>query len=180
MFFHHNARLTAHSLFLFAILLGCLAAGCHRNALQSNASSVASPPAAATPRPSPTPTPTVISATITGLNASLEDEARELPGGQIAWTTSWKLCWDAYAGARGYELETLTGEGVSRKLRRQSETRFRLEVAKGQNEKAKGLFNRELMLASIAGQVAYRVRAVLDGNRVTKWSPVMEAGRAGR
>lgn len=117
---------------------------------------------------------------MTGLKASLEDETRELPDGQIAWTTYWKFCWNAYAGARGYELETLTGEGISRKVRRQTETCFRLEVAKGQNEKAKGLFNRELMLASIAGQVAYRARAVLDGNRVSEWSPMMEAGKAGR
>lgn len=95
----------------------------------------------------------------------------------MAWTTYWKLCWNAYPGAQGYELETLTGEGVSRKLRRQTETCFRLDIAKGQNEKAKGLFNRELMLASIAGQMAYRVRATLDGNRATQWSPLLEVGR---
>lgn len=95
----------------------------------------------------------------------------------MAWTTYWKLRWNAYPGAQGYELETLTGEGVSRKLRRQTETCFRLDIAKGQNEKAKGLFNRELMLASIAGQMAYRVRATLDGNRATQWSPLLEVGR---
>ena len=46
------------------------------------------------------------------------------------------------------------------------------------NEKSKGFYNRELMLASISGQLAYRVRAVLSENRVTLWSPLMDASKA--
>lgn len=107
----------------------------------------------------------------------LEDETRDLPDGQMAWTTYWKFCWAAFPGAIAYELETMTSEGAARKVRRQAESCFRVEVAKGQNERARGLFNRELMLASLSGQLAYRVRAVLDERRVSAWSAPAEAGR---
>lgn len=117
---------------------------------------------------------------VRGLVATLEDEVRDLPGERIAWATYWKLCWQSYPGAKGYELETLTGEGASPKLRRQSEPCLRIEAAAGENEKSRGLLNREVLLALQSGQLAYRVRAVLDGNRVSEWSPPLAVGEATR
>ena len=173
MFFY---RKTALALFSIALLMGC-------NREQTSMVSIsnshnAGAPAPPSHTPPPTESPKMIASAVSGLVASLEDETKDLPDGQIAWTTFWKLCWQQYPEATEYELETFAGEGIARKVRRQTDTCFRIEIAKGKNEKSKGLFNRELMLASLAGQLAYRVRAVLPGNRVTQWSPLMEATKA--
>jgi hypothetical protein len=122
----------------------------------------------------------VVALAVSGLVTTLEDEVRDLPNGQIAWSTYWKLCWDAYAGAQEYELGPMTGEGGGRRLVRQAGTCLRIEVAKGQNAKAQGLFNRDLMLASLSGQLAYRVRAVLGDGRVSQWSPLAIVGQSGK
>lgn len=111
------------------------------------------------------------------LVAELEDEVRNIPGNRIHWSTYWKLCWEKYPEAVGYELQIATSEGVSKKLRRQSEQCFRIEVAIGENQRSQGLINRELQLTLATGHLAYRVRAVLEDNRTSEWSPLMEAGR---
>ncbi len=116
----------------------------------------------------------------TGMVATLEDEVRDLPNGRIAWSTYWKLCWEKYPGAKAYELQTVTSEGTSPKLRRLSEPSFRIEVAAGENEKSEGFVNREIQLALQSGQLAYRVRAVLDDNRFSEWSPLMTVGAVAR
>ncbi|MFN0112270.1 MAG: hypothetical protein ACKVZH_25695 [Blastocatellia bacterium] len=173
MFFH---RIMTFALLLLAFLTGCNSG--HETTVSTNNLPQSGAPTL-TPRTStPTESPKIIAAPLTGLVASLEDETADLPDGKMAWKTFWKLCWKKYPEATEYELETFTGEGSARKLRRQAETCFRIEIAKGKNEKSKGLFNRELMLASTSGQLAYRVRAVLPGNRVTQWSPLMEASKA--
>lgn len=112
--------------------------------------------------------------------ATLEDEVRELPSKRIAWSTYWKLCWQSYPGAKAYELQPLTSEGASPKLRRQSDRCFRLQAAAGQNHKSQGLFNRKAILSLQASQLAYRVRAVLDDNFVSEWSPDIAVGTATR
>ena len=104
----------------------------------------------------------------------------ELPGDRTAWSTYWKLCWDLYPQATAYELQTVTGEGNSPKLRRQSERCFRIEAAGGENEKSQGLVNRTMLLLLQAGQLAYRVRAVFSNGRVSAWSPAMAVGKETR
>jgi hypothetical protein len=122
----------------------------------------------------------IVAPAVSGLVAMLEDEVRDLPDGQIAWTTHWKLCWESYAGALEYDLEPMTGEGARRRLLHQAGTCYRIEVAKGQNAKVQGLFNRELMLASLSGQLAYRVRAALGNGRVSQWSASMVVGQGSK
>lgn len=129
-------------------------------------------------RASSTAAPQVAPRAVSGLVTTLEDEVRDLPDRQIAWSTYWKLCWDEYPGAQGYELQTMTGEGRSPKLRRQSGRCFRLQAAAGENQKTAGLVNRELQLKLQEGQLAYRVRAVLADNRVSEWSVSMPVGKA--
>lgn len=107
--------------------------------------------------------------------ATLEDEVQDLPDARIAWSTYWKLCWH-YPGATVYELQTLTGEGASPKLRRQSDRCFGIEAAAGNNPKSQGLFNRKVLLLLQKSQLAYRVRAILDDNRVSEWSAAMAVG----
>lgn len=116
-------------------------------------------------------------ARIKHLVAELEDEVRNVPGNRIRWSTYWKLCWEKYPEAIGYELQIATSEGVSKRLRRQSERCFRVEVAAGENDRSRGLVNRELQLTLATGQLGYRVRAVLEDNRTSEWSPLMEAGQ---
>lgn len=120
----------------------------------------------------------VIAPPVREIVATLEDEVRELPSKRIAWSTYWKLCWQSYPGAKAYELQTLTSEGGSPKLRRISDRCFRLQAAVGQNHKSQGLFNRKAILSLQASQLAYRVRAVLDDNLVSEWSPDIAVGTA--
>lgn len=110
------------------------------------------------------------------LTATLEDEVDELPDERIAWSTYWQLCWRKYPGAVAYELETVTSEGTSPKLRRQRGSCFRIEAAHGENSSDEGLANREVLLASARAQLAYRVRAVLDDGIVSGWSRPLSVG----
>lgn len=126
---------------------------------------------------SPSSAHKVVGSPVRGLVATLEDEVSELPGGRIRWSTYWKLCWERYQGAKAYELQSLTSEGISPKLHRQSDRCFRIEAAAGENEKSQGFVNRELLLALQSGQLAYRVRAILDKNHVSEWSPSISVGK---
>lgn len=111
------------------------------------------------------------------LTTRLEDEVRDLDGGKIRWSTYWKLCWEPAPRAAGYELETVTAEGASPKLKRQSGTCFRLEIAAGENHNSAGLLHREQLIAVQKGQLAYRVRTVLDNHQRSEWSSLRELGR---
>jgi hypothetical protein len=161
------------------LLLTCLFVGCGRQTT-SQSTSVPTPLVAASSKSATVPPSQIVAPAVDGLVATLEDEVRDLHDGQIAWTTYWKLCWEAYAGAQEYELEPMTGEGTGRRLVRQAGTCLRVEVAKGQNAKAQGLFNRDLMLASLSGQLAYRVRAVLGDGRASQWSQSVIVGQSGK
>ncbi|MBA3713274.1 MAG: hypothetical protein H0W76_12630 [Pyrinomonadaceae bacterium] len=111
------------------------------------------------------------------LVATLEDEVRDAGGDQVSWATYWKLCWDGYPGAVGYQLQAVTSEGTSPRVQPHQEGRcFRLEVAKNTNRRELGLHKRDVMLALASGQLAYRVRAVLAGGRTSEWSPAAGVG----
>lgn len=114
---------------------------------------------------------------VQNLSATLEDEVHELPGEEIKWSTYWRLCWADYKGVSEYQLQALTSEGASDKLRRQSERCFRLEVAAGENPKTQGLLNRDLQLAMRSSELAYRVRAVLDDGQVSEWSKALSVAK---
>jgi hypothetical protein len=123
--------------------------------------------------------PQIVQPPVSGLTATLSDAVRDLPGDRIAWTTSWQLCWAPYPAATAYELQPVTGEGTATHLLRQKETCFRQEAAQGENAKADGLVNRDLLVKLQIGQLAYKVRAVLSGNRVSAWSPPAAVGETG-
>lgn len=120
--------------------------------------------------------PQVVQPPITGLVSTLSDEVEELPSDLIRWSTYWQLCWEPYPEAKEYELQTVLVEGKSPKLKRQSDRCFRIQAASNENQKSQGLLNRELILLMHKIQLGYRVRAVLDNNRVSEWSPVMAVG----
>jgi len=116
-----------------------------------------------------------------GFEVVLEDETREIPGraGRIRWATYWNLAWDAHPQALAYQIETMTSEGVSPKLKTQDGTFIKLEVASGENKKSLGLDKRDLQIALISGQLSYRVRALLADNRAGEWSAHFPVGRIG-
>ncbi|MBD2520548.1 hypothetical protein H6G93_37530 [Nostoc sp. FACHB-973] len=120
--------------------------------------------------------PEVVQPPVTGLVSTLSDEVEELPAELIRWSTYWQLCWEPYPKAKEYELQTVLMEGKSPKLKHQSDRCFGLQAASNENEKSQGLLNRELILLTHKIQLGYRVRAVLDGNRVSEWSQVMAVG----
>jgi hypothetical protein len=113
-----------------------------------------------------------------GLVIRLEDQVRDLPGGRIAWRTDWVLCWDPYPGAVAYELQALTSEGASPRLARQAGRCLRLKVAAGRNQRHQGLRGRQMLLALQLGQLAYRVRALLDNQQRSRWLATVAAGAA--
>ena len=118
-----------------------------------------------------------VSPPVQHLVAELEDQVHDLPHGRIRWSTYWHLCWAEYEGARGYDLQALTAEGASDKLRRQSEHCFHLEVAAGENLKTQRLLNRDLQLAMQSSQLAYRVRAVLADGHPSEWSKPLSVAK---
>ena len=110
---------------------------------------------------------------VDGMTTTLEDEVRDLPNGQIAWSTYSKTCWNAYPDAEVYEIEVTTMEGTSPKLRRQKGSCHRLQIVAGRNAKSEGLLNRKTLIGLQTGQLAFRYRAVLDEGRFSEWSPVV-------
>ena len=110
---------------------------------------------------------------IEGIVTRLEDEVRDLPNGQIAWSTYWKTCWQAYPDAKAYEVEVTTMEGASPKLRRQDGLCHRIQLAAGNNPKSQGLLGRKMLINLQVGQLAFRYRAVVEENRFSEWSPVI-------
>ncbi|HEY9798808.1 MAG TPA: hypothetical protein V6D25_00500 [Leptolyngbyaceae cyanobacterium] len=120
--------------------------------------------------------PQVVQPPVTGLVSTLSDEVKESTTNLINWSTYWNLCWEPYPGAKEYELQKVLVDGESPDLQRQSDRCFRLQAASNENFKSQGLLNRDLILLVHKTQLAYRVRAVLDDNRVSEWSALMAVG----
>ena len=112
----------------------------------------------------------------TGLVARLEDEVSPARGGVAAWRTFWVLCWDAYPGAVGYEVRTLTGEGAARTLKRQADRCLRVEAAAGESSEQERPARRAMLLALEQGQLAFQVRAVRSGGTRSRWTEPVAVG----
>jgi hypothetical protein len=84
--------------------------------------------------------------------------------------------WDEYPDAVGYDVRTLTGEGASARLARQPHRCLRIEVAAGENTAAELPARRKMLLAMQQGQLAFQVRAVGRGGRVSPWSRPLAVG----
>ncbi|MBA2426797.1 MAG: hypothetical protein H0V60_06920 [Actinobacteria bacterium] len=115
-------------------------------------------------------------APVGGLRSALQDDVRKLPGKEIAWSTYWTLCWDAYPGAVAYQVSAVTSKRSSTHVQRQRGRCVRLEAAAGRNPASKGLSGRDVLLDLQAAQLAYRIRAVLSGSRYSRWSAPAPVG----
>lgn len=115
---------------------------------------------------------------VTGLVATLEDETRPVEAGRLRWSTYWRLSWTPYPDATGYELQTVTSEGTSLKLKTLSDPVFRLQVAAGENAATLGLHGRQVQVQMQESQLGFRVRAIMSTGRRSGWSDAAAAGRA--
>lgn len=115
---------------------------------------------------------------VRGITTSLEDEVEALPDEQISWSTYWKLCWEEYPEAEAYEIQTVTSEGSSPKVKKIQQPCYRLQIAAGKNKKSQGLMNRNMLIGLQSGQIAYKVRAVLGKNTYSPWSKPMQVQQA--
>lgn len=111
----------------------------------------------------------------TGLVATLEDEV----GAGGGWRTRWVLCWDAGPGAVAYELKTVTGEGASPTVRRQTDRCLRIEAAAGDGPAEDRPARRAAQLAGQQGQLAFQVRSVPAHGPPGEWSPAVAVGSEG-
>lgn len=96
-----------------------------------------------------------------------------------SWRTTWMLCWDASPGAVAYEIKTVTGEGASPKLRRQTDRCLRIEAAAGDGPAAERPARRAAQLAAQQGQLAIQVRGVPAHGPAGEWSPAVAVGSEG-
>ena len=113
------------------------------------------------------------------LRASLHDvPASPAPAGRAAWSTLWRLCWQASGAADGFELQPLTSEGPGR-VRRAAGSCTTLEVAAGEGGGRTRVARRATQLAQVRSELAYRVRAIGAGDRRGPWSCAAEAGAVG-
>lgn len=106
----------------------------------------------------------------------LEDERHPLADGRVAWRTWWELCWDPYPGARSYEVQVVTGEGVSPRLREQTDRCIRTEAAAGEDSPEALEAKRTTLLVLQEGQLADQVRAVTADDRRSEWTPPQPVG----
>lgn len=126
------------------------------------------------------PEPVVVEPAMSGFTARLDDRVETLGDGRVAWSTTWTLCWPEHSGATGYEIDTVTGEGSVRDLEERSGNArcLEIEAAAGENAPELGMADRALLLSTTAGQLGYQVRAVLDDDQVSTWSPLFPVGEA--
>jgi hypothetical protein len=128
---------------------------------------------------SPTPAPSVDSRIATNLRVAISTSATPVSGERVAWTSMWTLCWDPLPGAVGYEIQAVTWETVSTRIRRVEAPCFSVELAAGEDVSSEVEEKRDTQLAVHRSQLAYRVRADFGGNVVGAWSRAIDAGSTG-
>lgn len=126
-----------------------------------------------------TPTPTVDARVVENFRVALATLATPVAGERVAWSSSWSLCWDPLPGALGYEVQAMTSESASARLKRVEAPCFTVELAAGEDRAADVPEKRAVQLAVQRSQLAYRVRAIFGQNVVGTWSPAIDAGAPG-
>ncbi len=122
------------------------------------------------------PAPRVDIRTVTNLRVALSTVTTPVPSGLVSWTTTWTLCWDPLPGAIAYDIQAMTSESASARLRRSVSPCFMVDVAAGEDLETEVAAKRDTQVAMQRAQIAYRVRADLGSNVVSTWSPAIDAG----
>ena len=113
---------------------------------------------------------------VTGFTTSVKTTSEPLSSGLMKWRADWSLCWDPSPNAIGYDLQVLTAEGISPRLRRQLKPCLEVEVASGEHTQDR--IERELgiQMSIQRSQLSYRVRAALSSGQVGAWSRDVSVG----
>jgi hypothetical protein len=122
-------------------------------------------------------TTTVAGAAPVLVSATLVDDVDPAVG---KWSTTWEAC---FAPARdeavaGWEVQTVTAEGVSPQVRELTGSCIDLQLAQGRGTAPVEDPGRSAALAD-AGALAYRVRAMRADGSATPWSEPVVAGSTG-
>ncbi len=113
---------------------------------------------------------------ISGLRAELVDEEKP-SGGEIAWWTTWRLCWNPVPGASDYLVSTVSFEGPGRP-RPVSGTCHELGVANGSTRESGTYPGRSEQLIQAEVSMSVSVAARLADNTVGPASPDISVGKA--
>ncbi len=121
--------------------------------------------------------PTIVKGVVvTGFTTSVKTTSEPLGSGLTNWRADWSICWDPTPNAIGYDLQVLTAEGISPRLRRITTTCLEVEVAAGEHSLDR--IERELgiQMSLQRSQLSYRIRAALPNDQVGEWSRDVGAG----
>jgi hypothetical protein len=126
-----------------------------------------------------TPPPLVDSRTVENLHVAVSTVATPAASGRVSWAATWTLCWDPMPGAIGYDVQAMTSESASPRLKRVEAPCFSVELAAGEDLPADLPGKRDVQLSMQRSQLAYRVRADFGRNVVGSWSQAIDAGAPG-
>lgn len=129
--------------------------------------------------PAATPAPRIDQRTVSNLRVATSTAATPVASGRVAWIATWTLCWDPLPGAIGYDVQPLTSENASSRLKRVQAPCFSVELAAGEDSPPDVQEKRDVQIAVQRSQLSYRVRADFGGNVVSAWSPAIDAGATG-
>jgi hypothetical protein len=130
--------------------------------------------------PASTAAPRVDPRVVKNFRVAIATSSTPTADGRVTWTATWTLCWDPIAGAIGYDVQPLTSESASQRLRKVTSTCYAVDVAAGEDLPADVSGKRDTQIAVQRAQVGYRVRADFGGNVVSAWSEAIDAGATGR
>jgi len=123
--------------------------------------------------------PLVDSRTVENMRVAVSTVATPTAAGRLSWAATWTLCWDPVPGAIGYDIQAMTSESVSPRLKHVESACFSVELAAGEDLPADLPGKRDVQLSMQRSQLAYRVRADFGRNVVGSWSPAIDAGAPG-
>lgn len=136
--------------------------------------------AASPPEASPSDAPAAAVGSAPGLRAELQDVTRPYAARSgvphLRWQSFWVLQWAPAAGAKHYEIRYKTSEGTSRAVKTVVEPGLRLEVARGDNPKAAGMFARTTQLETIGSLLSVQVVARLSDGKTAVLTPWLQVG----
>ena len=109
------------------------------------------------------------------LKARLVDEERAIDGGQISWSTSWRLCWEPVPGATRYAVTEVSFEGAG-EPREFTEPCYEPSVANGVTDRAGEYPGREEQLDLMESTLSVSIAARLPDGTVGSASPDIPVG----
>lgn len=120
--------------------------------------------------------PAPASAEVRGLRAELVD-GEKASGGEIAWWTTWRLCWDPVPGATAYLVTTVSFEGAGEPVA-VTETCHELGVASGTTRGSGSYPGRGAQLIQMEISMSVSVAARMADGSVGPASPDIPVGAA--